>query len=58
MKPEPEPTQASVSEQRRAVLLDKLQVLLEDFAHLRAFDPEIEPVSTEWLVRSYADDRR
>jgi hypothetical protein len=51
--------QSPESEQRRAVLADKLKALLEEFAHLRAFDrPEIEPVSTEWLVRSYADDRR
>jgi hypothetical protein len=52
-------SQSPVSEQRRTLLAEKLKVLLEDFAHLRAFDsPDIVPVSTEWLVRRDADERR
>jgi hypothetical protein len=47
-----------LSPERRAILARKLENLLADFAHLQELErPELEPVSTEWLVRNYARDR-
>ena len=47
-----------LSPERRTVLAPKLENLLADFSHLVELErPELEPVSTEWLVRSYARDR-
>ena len=53
MNPEPD----IVSDEQRASLATKLKRLLDDFAKLRELDsPDVEPVSTEWLVRSYGSD--
>jgi len=47
-----------LSPERRAVLAPKLQQLLLDFSHLQELEsPGVEPVSTEWLVRSLGRDR-
>src|SRR5689334_5040758 len=46
-----------LSPERRAILAPKLEQLLVDFSHLQEFDrPDLQPVSTEWLVRSSSRD--
>jgi hypothetical protein len=46
-----------LSAERRAILAPKLRRLLADFAHLQELEgPELEPVSTEWLMRSFDCD--
>jgi hypothetical protein len=48
-------TQLPLNAERRAMLAPKLKALLADFAQLQALEPpELEPVSSEWLVRSSA----
>ena len=51
--------QLSLSAERLAMLAPKLRALLADFSQLQALaSAELEPVSTDWLVREYADDHR
>ena len=48
-------TQLPLNADRRAMLAPKLKALLADFAQLQALEPpELEPVSSEWLVRRSA----
>ena len=47
--------QLPLNAERRAMLAPKLKSLLADFAQLQALEPpELEPVSSEWLVRRSA----
>ena len=47
-----------LSPDRHAILAPKLQRLLLDFARLQELEsPEVEPVSSDWLVRSVGRDR-
>jgi hypothetical protein len=48
----------TLSAERRTILAPKLRALLEDFARLQELeDPDVQPVSTEWLMRSADRDR-
>jgi hypothetical protein len=51
-------TQLQLSEERRAVLAPKLARLMADLGKLQALEePDVEPVSTEWLMRSFLNGR-
>jgi Asp-tRNA(Asn)/Glu-tRNA(Gln) amidotransferase C subunit len=47
-----------LTDERKAVLMPKLQALLADFSQLAALErSDLEPVTTDWLVRSYGHGR-
>ena len=50
-----EDTWLELSDERRALLAPKLRALVADFARLAALDRAdlVEPVTTDWLVRSF-----
>ncbi|TMF01305.1 MAG: hypothetical protein E6I52_11685 [Chloroflexi bacterium] len=46
--------QLELTEERKAALMPKLQALLTDFSQLALLErSDLEPVTTDWLVRSY-----
>ena len=52
-------TWLELSDERRALLAPKLRALLSDFSSLAALEPaDLEPVSTDWLVRRFRRARR
>jgi len=52
-------TPLQLSEERAAFLAPKLEALLADFSQLAALErPDLEPVTTAWLVRSFGRGRR
>ena len=50
----PETEAVPEAEERQAVLARKLKALVADLSKLQSIeDPEVEPVSSEWLMRSF-----